>query len=167
MASYIRSADKIRHFSPLWRTDINGIRYQYFVSIAKCLYTGWVTGTWRVLKRNKLVSLPVRRDSVSSVTGLTDAILVAMEQWAAAHRAFVIILWPADSPDFSVCDFFLWGYLKSKVNLMKLRDIIELKNAIKGEITATWWQKQWEPYVTDWKCRRDSGKHLRDVLFKK
>ena len=121
-----------------------------FLSYTKCFYTGWVTGTWRVLKRKKLVSLPVRRDAGSSVTGLTDVILVVMEQWAAAPRAFVIIPWTARSSDLSVCDFFLWGYLKSKVNLMKPRDINELKYAIKGEITATWWQKQLEPYVTDW-----------------
>lgn len=53
-------------------------------------YTGRVTGTWRVLKRNKLVPLPVRQDVVSSVTRLTDAILVAMEQWTAAHCVFIV-----------------------------------------------------------------------------
>ena len=34
---------------------------------------GWVTGTWQVLKRNKLVPLPVRQDAGSSLPGLTDA----------------------------------------------------------------------------------------------
>lgn len=82
--------------------------------------------------------LSVRRDAESSLTGLTDAILVAMEQWAAASHAFVIIPWPARSPDFSVCDFFGGRYPKSKVNLMKPRDVNELKNAIKREITAPW-----------------------------
>jgi hypothetical protein len=47
------------------------------------------------------------------------------------------IPWPACSPDLSVCDYFLWGYLQCKVYLMKPRDIDELKNAIKEEITAT------------------------------
>ena len=65
-----------------------------------------------VLKRNKLVPLSVRRDAGSSVTGLRDAILVAMQQWTAAHGALVIsrggdIPWPARSPDLSVCDYFL------------------------------------------------------------
>jgi hypothetical protein len=46
------------------------------------------------------------------------------------------IPWPARSPDLSVSDCFIWGYLKSKVHLMKPRDD-ELKNAIKEEITAT------------------------------
>ena len=31
------------------------------------------------------------------------------------------IIWPSRSPDLSVCDFFLWGYLKSKVYEKKPR----------------------------------------------
>jgi len=43
-----------------------------------------------------------------------------MEQWTAAHRAFVIsrggdIPQLAHSPGFSVCDYFLWAYLKSNM----------------------------------------------------
>jgi hypothetical protein len=64
-----------------------------------------------------------------------DAILVAMEQWTAANRALVTsrgggISWPARYPDLSVCDYFLWGYLKSKMYLMKPSYIDEIKNAI-------------------------------------
>jgi hypothetical protein len=44
------------------------------------------------------------------------------------------IPWPARFPDLSVCDYFIWGYLKSKVYLMKPYDIEELKNAKKEEI---------------------------------
>jgi len=36
-----------------------------------------------------------------------------------------------------MCDYFFWGYLKSEVYLRKPRDIDELKNAIKEEVTAT------------------------------
>jgi hypothetical protein len=66
-----------------------------------------------------------------------------MVQWTAAQSAFVIskrgaIPRPASSPDLSsMCDYFLWGYLKSEVYLTKPRNIEELKNAIKEEITAT------------------------------
>jgi hypothetical protein len=137
---------------------------QYFVSCAKCLYTGWVTRNWQVLKRNRLLSLPVKRDAGSSVTGLSDATLVAMEQRAAAHRAFGIIPWPARSPDLSVCDFFLWGYLKSKVNLMEPRDINEIKNATKEEITATWRQKQWESYVTGWSSAGEIRENIWEMF---
>jgi len=82
-------------------------------------YTEWVAGNWRLLKRNKFAPLPVRRDVGSSLTGLTDAILVAMEQGTAAHRSFVVwrggdIAWPARFPDLWACDYFLWGNPKSK-----------------------------------------------------
>jgi hypothetical protein len=105
-------------------------------------YAGRVTGNWRVLNRNKLVPLPVRRDAGWSVTGLTDDILVAMGQWTAAHGVLVIakgedIAWPARSPNLSVCDYVLWGYLKSKVNLTKPRDIDEFNNAVKEKSAAT------------------------------
>ena len=88
-----------------------------------------------------MVTLPVRRHSGSSVTGLTEAISVEVEQSTAAHGALVIsrgdVQWPARSPDLSVCDYVLLAYLKSKVYLMKLNDTDELKNEIKREITAT------------------------------
>jgi hypothetical protein len=65
-----------------------------------------------------------------------------MKQWTAAHGALVIargedIAWPARSPDLSVCGYFLWGYLKSKVNLTKPRDIDGLNNAVKEESAST------------------------------
>ena len=78
----------------------------------------------------------------SSVTGLTDAIFVASGQWTDAQGMFFIsrggaIPWPAHSPDLSVSDYFIWGYLKSKLYLMKPHNVDELKNTIKEEITAT------------------------------
>ena len=62
----------------------NNLEYVYVSSIQ------WVTGTWRDLKPNKLVPLPVTQDAGSSLTGLTDAVLVTLEQWTAAHCMFVI-----------------------------------------------------------------------------
>ena len=44
--------------------------------------------------------------------------------------------WPARLPDLSVCDFFLWGYLKSKVYCNKPRTLNDLKVAISEEIAA-------------------------------
>ena len=50
------------------------------------------------------------------------------------------IEWPARSPDLTQCDFFLWGYLKSKVyatppeNMNQLRDrITEEVNQLKDD----------------------------------
>jgi len=47
------------------------------------------------------------------------------------------IHWPPRSPDSTACDFFLWGYLKSKVYSQKPRDVEELKNEIREEIVNT------------------------------
>jgi hypothetical protein len=104
-----------------------------------------------------------------------DTILVTMEQLTAAHHKFIIsrggdIPWLAHSPDLSVCDYFLWAYLKSNVYLTKPHDIDELKNATKEEITATPDNMVTEATRTlhdrQGQCRRDGG-HLRNVLFKK
>jgi hypothetical protein len=37
------------------------------------------------------------------------------------------IPWPPKSPDLSVCDFFLWGYLKNRVYTTRPRTLDELK----------------------------------------
>jgi len=42
--------------------------------------------------------------------------------------------WPPRSPDLSMCDFFLWGYLKSRVYTHKPRMLNDLKEAIRQEI---------------------------------
>jgi len=42
--------------------------------------------------------------------------------------------WPPRSLNLSVCDFFLWGYLKSHVHTHKPRMLNDLKEAIRQEI---------------------------------
>ena len=44
--------------------------------------------------------------------------------------------WPARSPDLNPCDFFLWGYLKSKVYSNRSQSIEKLKDAIRQEIAS-------------------------------
>jgi hypothetical protein len=39
--------------------------------------------------------------------------------------------WPARSPNLNACDFFLWGYLKSKVYENKPRTTMDLKQNIR------------------------------------
>lgn len=45
-----------------------------------------------------------------------------------------VIEWPARSPDLTPLDFYLWGYLKSKVYFNKPENIEQLKNRIRAEI---------------------------------
>jgi len=43
--------------------------------------------------------------------------------------------WPPRSPDLTAPDFFLWGYLKSKVYITRPRALHALKENIREEIT--------------------------------
>ena len=78
--------------------------------------------------------------------------------------------WPAHSPDLSACDYFLWGYLKSRVFISKPRTIAELKQSIKEKVAAT--PEQMTRQVMEnlglrlKQCLRNGGRHLSDVLFK-
>ena len=44
--------------------------------------------------------------------------------------------WPARSPNLNPCNFFLWGYIKSRICSNCPQSIEQLKNAICLEITA-------------------------------
>jgi hypothetical protein len=46
------------------------------------------------------------------------------------------IPWPARSPDLSACDFFLWGYLKSRVFATCIPDLQTLKARIQDAAEA-------------------------------
>lgn len=79
--------------------------------------------------------------------------------------------WPPRSPDLTVCDFFLWGYLKSRVYMNKPRTIQELKAAIHNETTSIPGDML-ERAMQNVKnrlqeCVRQEGRHLMDVIFKK
>lgn len=45
-------------------------------------------------------------------------------------RGSVMMPWPPRSPDLTPCDFFLWGFIKSKVYTTRPENIEELKNRI-------------------------------------
>ncbi len=78
--------------------------------------------------------------------------------------------WPARSPDLNPCDFFLWGYLKSKVYINRPRSIEQLKDAIRQEITAI--PHEMTRRVIDnfrerlRQCVDNNGSHLTDLIFK-
>ena len=48
---------------------------------------------------------------------------------------FGYVSWPPRSPDLPTCDFFLWGYLKSRVYTQKSPTLNDLKGAIRQEIS--------------------------------
>ncbi|GFT51473.1 uncharacterized protein TNCV_3348991 [Trichonephila clavipes] len=44
--------------------------------------------------------------------------------------------WPPRSPDLAPADFWLWGYLKSRVYLSGPSSLLELKDAIRREVSS-------------------------------
>lgn len=81
------------------------------------------------------------------------------------------ISWPARSPDLSVCDFFLWGYLKFKVFQSRPRDLLELKQRIAEEVQAIpqgMLERVFDAFFKRLEeCQCVQGRHLKDVVFKK
>jgi len=78
--------------------------------------------------------------------------------------------WPPRSPDLSTCDFFLWGYLKSRVYAHNPRTLNDLKEAIRQEIRPIDCQLL-SRVMGDFKqrfenCIQEDGRHLNDIIFK-
>ena len=78
--------------------------------------------------------------------------------------------WPARSPDLALCDFFLWGYLKSKVFEHRPQNTGELKEAIRQEIAAISPQMTARVMQTFRNhlqtCIEKNGRHLDTIIFK-
>jgi hypothetical protein len=71
----------------------------------------------------------------------------------------------------SACDFFLWGYLKSKVDVRKPRTVDDLKFSIREETVIVPQEmlvnvmKNFEERLRT--CVRQEGRHLSDIIFRK
>lgn len=78
--------------------------------------------------------------------------------------------WPARSPDLSMCDFFLWGYLKDKVFRHRPHIIEDLKQKITEEVEAIpveTCRKSYESFRDRLQqCIDADGRHLGDIIFK-
>ena len=77
--------------------------------------------------------------------------------------------WPPRSPDLSMCDFFLWGFLKSIVYRRPLQDINELKVAITEafqQVTVTMLEKAALDYRRRLhKCLENDGGHVEITVI--
>ena len=70
----------------------------------------------------------------------------------------------------SASDFFLWGYLKSKVYVLKPRTVDDLKVSFREEI-ATAPQEMLVNVMQNFEkrlrtCVRQKGRHLSDIIFR-
>jgi hypothetical protein len=77
----------------------------------------------------------------------------------------------ARSPDLNACDFFHWGYLKSKVYEKKPRTTVDLKQNIRDEVVAlspTMLQRVMQNFQKRLrKCVDNSGRHITGTVFRK
>jgi len=78
--------------------------------------------------------------------------------------------WPPRSPDLSMCDFFLWGYVKSRVHEGKPRTSEELKGDIHKQIGMIN-QELLERVVANFRerlqtCILQNGHYLSDIIFR-
>ena len=74
------------------------------------------------------------------------------------------------SPDLNPCDYFLWGYLKTKVFETKPRTIADLKQRIQDEVAAIPVEMLRE-VMNSFRfrleeCVHQNGSHLEGVIFK-
>ena len=82
------------------------------------------------------------------------------------------IPWPPRSPDLTACDYFLWGYLKTKVfQSDPPTTVLSLKERIANEIEAipeSMLQKVMDNfYIRLQECSATNGAHLKEIIFKK
>lgn len=79
------------------------------------------------------------------------------------------ILWPPRSPDLTPCDFFLWGYLKSRVYVTNPTNLQLLKN-IYHELATLSPETLMKVMKTTKKralfCQNIRGGHLKGIIFK-
>ncbi|GFU15581.1 DUF4817 domain-containing protein [Trichonephila clavipes] len=117
-----------------------------------CAVNGWITETvnaqrYLTLLRKTVVPCLIQRGQISNVTFMQDG---ATGHTPNPFKAFLIQTfgedrivsmhckypWPPRSPDLTPADFWLWGYLKSRVYLSGPSSLSELKDAIHREVSS-------------------------------
>jgi len=90
-----------------------------------------------------------------------------VQQRVTCVRGFGDIACPARSPDLTVPDFFLWGFLKDRVFRRHITTIQELKQAIVDGVAAIdedLWRRMYGNFQTRLQqCIDVNGGHLPDV----
>ena len=79
------------------------------------------------------------------------------------------VQWPPRSPDLTAPDFFLWGYLKSRVYANKPQTLLQLKQNIRDEISgisAEMCETVMKNVIQRARiCDANRGGHLADIIF--
>ncbi|PSN53790.1 hypothetical protein C0J52_06219 [Blattella germanica] len=115
-------------------------------------------------------NLYFQQDGATAHTARNSMAFLRTEFMSVISR-FGDIPWPPHSPDLSIPDFFLWGYLKQNVYTRRLRTLQELKEAIIEEVATIdrdLLQKVFGSFRKRLQeCMDCNGGHREDVIFKK
>ena len=97
--------------------------------------------------------------------------VVVREMFGTVISPFGDIAWPAQSPELTVPDFFLWGFLNDCVFRRRIMTIQELKESIVDEVAAIDEDLRGHVYGNFQthlqQCIDVNGGHLPDVIFRK
>ena len=99
-----------------------------------------------------------------------NSMAVVREMFGTVICRFGDIAWPAQSPDLTVPDFFLRGFMKDRVFQWRIMTIQELKQAILDEVAAIddLRRRVYCNFQTRLQqCIDVNGGHLPDVIFRK
>ena len=96
---------------------------------------------------------------------------VVREMFGTVISRFGDIAWPARSPELTVPDFFLWGFLKDRVYRRCIVTIEELKQANVDEVASIDEDLRRRVYgnfqTRLQQCTDVNGGHLPDVIYRK
>ena len=126
-----------------------------------------------ILRRRDSLSWLAARGTVEERTPfhmLQNSMAVVRETFRTVISRFGNITWPARSPDLTVPDFFLRGFLKDRVFQWRIVTIQELKQAIVDEVAAIddVRRRVYGNFQTRLQqCIDVNGGHPPDVIFKK
>ncbi|GFV39343.1 uncharacterized protein TNCV_1230451 [Trichonephila clavipes] len=143
--------DPIWVFNILWRDDAHFSLHGPFFE-TQCPVNGWITETviahrYLTLLRETVVPCLIQRGQISNVTFMQDG---ATSHTANPVKTFLIQTfgedrivsrccrypWPPRSPDLTPEDFWLRGYLKSRVYVSGPSSLPELKDVIRREVSS-------------------------------
>lgn len=81
-------------------------------------------------------------------------------------RYYGDVHWPPRSPDFSICDLFLWGHLKSRVYTKKPRTIDDLKNSIRQAVEAVPSEMSERAVHNFQEMNLQERRHVQDIILR-
>ena len=108
----------------------------------------------------------------SSVAHTSRASMVVLREYFPERLISIWgdLEWQARSPDLAPCDFFLRGFLKSRVYVNHPRTLKDLKTNIQEEITnitpAMLVRAMTNARHRFTQCMENGGRHLPDFIFK-